>query len=102
MKTFEGLPVPGYRAQGARAVGLVTAMKEREEALLRILDALAEDGEIDRRWLQIGRTRLEQAFMAIDRAIFRPARVTLASDRREGADDAVPRGRADLPGSGAP
>ncbi len=32
---------------------------------------------IDQRWLAIGRAHLEQAFMAINRAIFKPGRVEL-------------------------
>lgn len=73
-----GLPVAGYKAQGADAVARVNGHKADEERLLRKLDALAEDPAIDKRWLAIGRTALEQGFMAINRAVFRPGRVDLA------------------------
>jgi len=36
---------------------------------------------IDKRWLAIGRTQLEQAFMAINRSVFQPERVKLPDDK---------------------
>lgn len=76
----EGLPVPGYRPQPQEAVELVAHMKRMEEQLLRQLDKMAEDLNIDKRWLQIGRTGMEQAFMAINRSVFQPGRITLPGD----------------------
>lgn len=70
-----GLPVAGYRAQGAGAVAKVNKNKQAEECVLRILDDLAADPETDKRWLAIGRTAIEQGFMAVNRAIFKPARL---------------------------
>jgi hypothetical protein len=75
-----GLPVPGYRPQSDAAVALVSEFKRQEERLLRVLDAMAADAEIDKRWLAIGRTALEQGFMAVNRSVFRPGRVTLPED----------------------
>lgn len=72
-----GLPVAGYRAQSDANVARVNAHKQDEERLLRKLDVLTRDPAVDQRWLAIGRTALEQAFMAINRAIFRPGRVEL-------------------------
>jgi hypothetical protein len=82
----EGLPVPGYRPQNNEAIGLVTHFKHQEERLLRLLDGLAEDARmvpplIDGRWLAIGRTHLEQAFMALNRSVFRPTRVDLPAEQ---------------------
>jgi hypothetical protein len=48
---------------------LVNRNKQAEEAMLQILDELAKNKDIDARWLAIGRTHLEQGFMAINRAI---------------------------------
>lgn len=78
MTEHTGLPVAGYRPQGGEAVQLVNSFKVSEERLLRVLDDLAKSSEIDRRWLAIGRTQLEQAFMAINRSVFRPDRVSTA------------------------
>jgi hypothetical protein len=80
--SIEGLPVHGYRAQDPMAVNLVNANKQAEEEILRTLDWLAEQptGSVDKRWLAIGRTQIEQGFMAINRAIFQPGRVALPGD----------------------
>lgn len=90
MTEHKGLPVAGYRKQPQEAVDQVNQFKVLEERLLRHLDTLAGglnvyDGkgrvvdrvEVDHRWLAIGRTHLEQAFMAINRSIFKPERVSL-------------------------
>lgn len=75
----KGLPVSGYRPQSEANVRLVNAMKRREEAILMALDEMAKNPEIDQRWLSIGRTGIEQAFMAINRSVFKPERINLDS-----------------------
>lgn len=75
-----GLPVAGYKPQTPEAVALVNRMKEMEEKLLRELDAMAGDLNIDGRWLQMGRTSLQNAFMQINRSVFQPGRITLPGD----------------------
>lgn len=77
MSQHEGLPVSGYRPQSAKAVSQVNGSKMIEEGVLRYLDRLADDPSIDKRWLAIGRTAIEQGFMAVNRAVFQPARVDL-------------------------
>jgi hypothetical protein len=74
------LPVHGYSAQPGPQVDQVNKNKEAEEVFLRELDRLKADPEVDQRWLAIGRTQLEQAFMAINRAIFKPGRARLPED----------------------
>ena len=80
MSKHVGLPVPGYVPQSDAAVAHVTQMKVAEEKLLRTLDAFRENPEVDQRWLAIGRTAIEQGFMAINRSIFKPARVKLPGE----------------------
>ena len=77
---IKGLPVSGYRPQSETAVAKVNANKEIEERVLRLLDALALDDTVDRRWLAIGRTAIEQGFMAVNRAVFQPGRASLPED----------------------
>lgn len=77
MDQHKGLPVHGYQPQSQAAVDIVNAMKETEEGILRILDELQKKEMIDQRWLAVGRTSLEQAFMAINRSIFKPQRINL-------------------------
>lgn len=81
MTQHTGLPIPGYRPQSDATVQLVSENKGLEERILRKLDVLAECKDIDQRWLAIGRTHIEEAFMAINRAVFKPARVSLPEDR---------------------
>ncbi len=76
----EGLPVAGYKPQGDEAVRLVNGNKEIEEGILRVLDLLAARPDIDKRWLAIGRSQIEQGFMAVNRAVFQPGRVRRPED----------------------
>ena len=77
MTTNTGLPVSGYRPQSDKAVAIVNENKAAEERILRKLDSLAQDPAVDRRRLAIARTNIEQGFMAMNRAVFQPARVAL-------------------------
>ena len=78
MSMHQGLPVAGYTAQSADRVALVNQNKVFEEEVLRVLDGLV--GEADPRWLGIARTQIEVGFMALNRAIFRPGRISLPGD----------------------
>lgn len=80
MTKHEGLPVAGYRPQSTGAVQYVNGNKQDEERILRKMDDLRDNGEVDQRWLAIARTQMEQAFMAFNRAIFKPDRVGLPED----------------------
>jgi hypothetical protein len=68
------MPVAGYTTQSQANIDAVNENKQMEELCLQSLDRLRERPEIDQRWLAIGRTSLEQAFMAINSAIFKPGR----------------------------
>lgn len=74
------LPVEGYQSQSEAKVASVNWNKMLEEEALRRLDSLKSDPEVDQRWLAVGRTHLEQAWMAINRSIFKPARAKLEGD----------------------
>lgn len=81
--THAPLPVSGYKAQTQETVEVVNSFKRDEERLLRKLDEMKKGiglNTFDQRWLNIGRTHLEQAFMTINRAVFRPDRVRLPGD----------------------
>lgn len=73
-------PVAGYRPQSEDALARVNANKLDEERTLRVLDALASLDDVDKRWLAIGRTKIEEGFMAINRSIMRPRRIALPGD----------------------
>jgi len=74
-RQHQGLPVSGYTTQPQWKVDLVNHFKEHEELLLRELDKLKGTEQVEQRWLAIGKTQLEQAFMAINRSVFNPQRI---------------------------
>jgi hypothetical protein len=74
------MPVHGYTPQPDENVALVNENKVLEERVLRQLDRLWTHPEVDRRWLAIARTHIEQGFMAANRAVFKPNRVVLPGD----------------------
>ena len=76
----EGLPVHGYKPQSDKKVELVNRNKCLEERILRVLDELKGNYDVDPRWLVIGREQIESGFMAVNRAVFQPGRVQLAED----------------------
>lgn len=78
----QGLPVAGYRPQSDEKVALVNENKELEERILRQMDRLAAlpAGTVDPRWFSIGRTAIENGFMALNRSIFQPGRARLPED----------------------
>lgn len=69
--------IAGYREPDPVRVAIVNQNKRIEEIVLRVLDAAAGSEDVDQRWLAIGRTHIEQGFMAINRAVMRPERVRL-------------------------
>lgn len=77
---MEPLPVPGYTRQSPSTVALVTLHKHEEERILRHMDSLRENPEIDQRWLALARTHFEIACMALNRSVFKPTRVSLPGD----------------------
>lgn len=79
MTDHQPLPVSGYTAQSDSRVEMVNENKALEERVLRRLDEL-KGLNVDQRWLAIGRTHIEEAFMAINRSIFQPQRVKLPED----------------------
>lgn len=74
-ESYDPLPVAGYTKQSPAYVEAVNRNKRMEERILRLLDTMATYDDIDKRWLAIGRTNIEQGFMAINRSIFKPQRV---------------------------
>ena len=75
MTDHDPLPVGGYTKQSDEKIAAINENKQLEETVLKRLDALKADADIDQRWLAIGRTHIEEAFMAINRSIFKPRRI---------------------------
>lgn len=97
MTDKEPLPVAGYSAQSDAKIALVNEFKADEERLLRKLDALLAANQKDfaikpggangvlglhndPRWLAVAKTRFQEGFMALNRAVFQPQRIRLPED----------------------
>lgn len=92
----QGLPVAGYKpTQPQWALDLVNENKVLEERILRQIDKHMSVAEIDKRWVAIARTNIEQGFMALNRAVFQPGRVTLPEDQKLAPADYKSRVRAE-------
>lgn len=75
MTDHDPLPIAGYTTQSSDKVGEVNINKQLEETILKRLDDLKADASVDQRLLAIGRTGIELAFMAVNRAILKPQRL---------------------------
>lgn len=84
MVEHRGLPVAGYKeTQSEENIAVVNRNKQIEETIMRVCDAMKQNPEFDQRWLAIGRTHLEEGFMFVNRAVFKPGRVKLPTDDGE-------------------
>jgi hypothetical protein len=80
MSMTRGLPVAGYTDQPQDRIDQVNQNKVAEEQVLRTIDRLQAQTAGDPRMFALARTNIEQGFMWLNRAIFRPERVTLPGD----------------------
>jgi len=78
------LPVAGYTPQSDDNVKLADEFKHAEERYLRLLDKLmthhGHTPKYDQKWVAVARTHMQQANMAVVRAIFQPQRIKLPED----------------------
>lgn len=73
------LPVAGYTHQSSWKIDLVNQNKALEGRILRQIDAHVrnrESVEIDQRHVALARTKVEEAFMWLNRAVLRPQRLS--------------------------
>jgi hypothetical protein len=64
--------IKGYRELTEQDIEQINDMKDLEQVLLTCINAMSKVQEFDQRWVSIGRTHIEQGFMALVRAIARP------------------------------
>ena len=67
-----GDQIKGYRKLSETEVTLINQSKELAIRVGNVCDALDRTHEIDKRWLAIARTQLQQGFMALVRSIAKP------------------------------
>lgn len=63
--------IKGYRELSQEEIDLMNLVKGQGEAL-ELLIAIIETKDVDKRWLSIGRTHLQEGLMALTRAIAKP------------------------------
>jgi len=81
MSENKGLPVKGYVGQSDKNVALVNENKVLEERVLRQIDAIRNGGsEYDQRMVAVANTKIQEAFMWLNRAVFQPTRIQLPGD----------------------
>lgn len=80
MVEHSGLPVAGYVAQSGEKVALVNVNKQIEERVMRQIDKMTVADGVDQRMVALARTKSQEAFMWLNRAVFQPSRVALPED----------------------
>lgn len=80
----QGLPVAGYLPQSDDKVATVNVNKQIEERVMRQIDSMTGANGIDQRMVSIARTKTQEAFMWLNRAVFQPGRVSLPEDGEGG------------------
>jgi hypothetical protein len=78
--TNKPLAVPGYTDQSDRNISVVTFNKELEERVLRQIDYVGSHEDYDLRMVALARTKTQEAFMWLNRAVFQPQRISLPED----------------------
>lgn len=63
--------IKGYRELSQEEINLMNLVKGQGEAL-ELLIARIETEAVDKRWVSIGKTHLQQGLMALTRAIAKP------------------------------
>lgn len=71
---FKAPPVTGYNDQSQDALNIVNLSKQLEIDLANFVKLVRanETLKVDQRWAAIAVTSFEQAFMALNRSIFKP------------------------------
>jgi hypothetical protein len=67
--------IVGYVKQSPEQVGAINMFKQKEADICEALDYYLQDDQalgVDKRWLSIAKTHIQQGFMAAVRAIARP------------------------------
>jgi len=64
--------IKGYRELSAAEIALMNEIKEKAAEVGELVAKLRDDKNLDQRWLNIGRTELQQGFMALTRGVAQP------------------------------
>ena len=64
--------IKGYRELTPEEIKLMNEVKEKGVELGELIEKLNMTLETDKRWLEIGKTNIQQGLMAVTRAITKP------------------------------
>lgn len=64
--------IKGYRELNEHEIKVMNAVKAHGELTGALLDEMEKDPDVDRRWLAIARTQLQQGLMALTRSVAKP------------------------------
>lgn len=64
--------IVGYRELDEGEIQTMNDIKVAAKEIGDMVDQLFQDEAIDKRWLSIGKTHLQQGFMALTRAVAKP------------------------------
>ena len=65
-------PITGYRTLTAEELALINSIKEKGIEIGELVAQLEAMESTDKRWLEIGKTGLQQGMMAITRSVAKP------------------------------
>jgi len=65
-------PITGYRKLTAEELALINSIKEKGIEIGKLVAQLEAMESTDKRWLEIGKTELQQGMMAITRSVAQP------------------------------
>lgn len=64
--------ISGYRELSQNEIDKMNKIKLLGLTIGALIDELEKDGEADARWVEIGKTNLQQGLMAITRSVAKP------------------------------
>ncbi len=64
--------IKGYRDLSVEEIAAMNEVKALAEQCGQIIEKLLTESSIDKRWVAIGKTQLQQGFMAVIRGIAQP------------------------------
>lgn len=64
--------ITGYRELNQEEINLINMIKGRAEDVGAELEIVSQFPDVDKRWVNIAKTHLQQGFMALTRAVTKP------------------------------
>jgi len=72
METFTQPKITGYRQLSPEDAALMNEIKKHGEELGQLIERLSAMPQLDHRWINTGKTQLQQGIMALVRSVAQP------------------------------